>query len=370
MAVLAIRSSCMHSKASYVWSPLLCRTLRETSFLKLAWKIAFLLLAAISTLGAADQSVITLVGGGSTVPLPLYKKWKEVYNKRKETFQMDYVPFGSAEGIQQVANGTSDFGAGEVLLTAEQRSKGNLVELPVAIIGIVPVYNLPGVQEELRFNGEVLAEIFLGDLKNWNDPRLAKLNPGVSLPGTPIQVIYRPGGKGTNYVFSDFLSKTSTKFHDKIGRTPSPAWPVGTAAERSSDMAQKVKDTPGSIGYVELQYVEQYRLAAGSVLNPSGKYVKATNQSIIAACRAVEGTEWDKFAVSLTNTTNAEAFPISSFTWLYVREKSTDLRRAAALSDLLTWVFGDGQRLALQEGYPGLPDQLLAKIKAKAASIQ
>lgn len=360
----------MHRKASYVVSPLLCGTLRETSFLKLAWKIALLLLVAIGSVAAADQTVITLVGGGSTVPLPLYKRWKDAYNKRKESFQMDYVPFGSAEGIQQVANGKSDFGAGEVLLTNEERSKGNLVELPVAIIGIVPVYNLPGVQEELRFNGEVLAEIFLGEIKSWNDPRLSKLNPGVSLPSMPIQVIYRPGGKGTNYVFSDFLSKTSTKFREKIGRTPSPAWPVGTGAERSADMAQKVKDTPGAIGYVELQYVEQYRLGAGSVLNPAGKYVKANNQSITAACRAVEGSDWDKFAISLTNTASAEAFPISSFTWLYVREKSTDLRRAAALADLLTWVFSDGQRLALQEGYPGLPDQLLAKIKARAATIQ
>jgi phosphate transport system substrate-binding protein len=350
-----------------------CRTLREASSMKLIWWAAWLLLFSLfcaCSLLASDQPAIMLVGGGSTVPLPLYKKWKEAYNQRNGPFQMDYVPFGSAEGILQVANGKSDFGAGEVLLNAEERAKGNLVELPVAIIGIVPVYNLPGVHENLRFNGELLAQIFLGEVKSWNDPRITKLNPGVSLPNMAIEVVYRPGGKGTNYVFSDFLSKTSVKFREKIGRTPSPAWPVGVPAERSSDMAQRVKDTPGSIGYVEVQYVDQYQLAAGSVQNPAGKFVKASNQTITAACRAAEGGQWDKLAVSLTNMPGVDSFPIASFTWLYVREKSTDLRRAAALADLLAWVYGDGQKLAVTEGYPGLPDQLLANIKAKAASVK
>lgn len=356
--------------AKSVCVPLLCRTLRDRSSLRLAWWVAFLLLLYVSPLFAADQTTITLVGGGSTVPLPLYKKWKEAYNKRHEAFQMDYVPFGSSEGIEQVSKGKSDFGAGEVLLSPEQRAAGGLVELPVAIIGIVPAYNLPGISEGLRFNGELLAAIYLGEVKNWNDPRITKLNPGVSLPNAPIQVIYRPGGKGTNYVFTDFLSKTSSKFKDKIGRTPSPSWPVGVPAERSADMAQKIKDTPGSIGYVELQYVEQFQLSAGSVLNPAGKFVTASNQSLTAACKSAEGEDWNKFAISLTNASGADAFPIAGFTWVYVREKPTDLRRAAALSDLLGWMFGDGQKLAVAEGYPGLPDQFLTKIKAKAASIR
>lgn len=332
-------------------------------------RVAAMLVFCLCPLFAADQGPVTLVGGGSTVPLPLYKKWKEAYNKRSPNIQMEYVPFGSAEGILQISNGKSDFGAGEVLLTSEERAKGELVQLPVAIIGITPVYNLPGVHEELRFTGELLAEIFLGEIKNWDDPKISKMNPGVSLPNMPIEVIYRPGGKGTNYVFTDFLSKTSTKFRDKIGRSPSPKWPVGTPAERSQDMAQKVKDTPGSIGYVELQYVETFFLSAGSVLNPAGKFVKATDKSVTAACRAVEAGEWDKFAVSLTNAPGADSFPIASFTWLYVREKSTDQRRAAALADLMAWMYGEGQHLALQEGYPGLPDQLLSKIKVKVATI-
>jgi phosphate transport system substrate-binding protein len=332
--------------------------------------IAAILLFCLCPLFAADSSTVTLVGGGSTVPLPLYKKWKEVYNRRSPNIQMEYVPFGSAEGITQISNGKSDFGAGEVLLTQEERAKGGLLQLPVAIIGITPVYSLPGMREELKFTGELLAEIFLGEVKNWNDPRIAKLNPGISLPDLPIQVIYRPAGKGTNYVFTDFLSKSSPKFRDKIGRSPSPSWPVGTPAERSQDMAQKVKQTSGSIGYVELQYVDSYFLTAGSVLNPAGKFVKATDKSVTAACRAVESSEWDKFAVSLTNAPGADSFPIASFTWLYVREKASDQRRAAALLDLMSWMFGEGQRVAFEEGYAGLPDPLLNKIKVIIASIR
>jgi phosphate transport system substrate-binding protein len=337
--------------------------------MKLIWRIACFLLFCVCWLVAADQGTVTLVGGGSTVPLPLYKKWKEVYNKRSESFQMDYVPFGSAEGIVQVAKGKSDFGAGEVLLSADDRAKDGLVELPVAMIGIVPAYNLPGVQG-LRFSGELLAEIFLGEVKNWNDPRIAKINSSVMLPNMPIQVIYRPGGKGTNYVFTDFLSKTSSKFRERIGRTASPSWPLGAPAERSSDMAQKVKDTPGSIGYVEYQYIGQFQLAAGSVLNAAGKFVDANNQTMTSACRAIEGSEWNKFAVSLTNAPGADSYPITSFTWVYVREKPADARRAAALSNLLAWMYGDGQRLAQTQGYPAMPEQLLTNSKAKAASLK
>ncbi len=336
------------------------------------WKkwMTLALLACFSSLFAADQKAIVIVGGGSTVPLPLYKRWKDEYNKLNRPVQMDYVPFGTAEGITQITNGKSDFGAGEVLLTAEERSKGNLTEVPAAIIAIVPVYNLPGVHQELRFSGELLAEIFLGEVKTWNDARITKLNPGAQLPSTPIQVIYRPGGKGTNYVFTDFLSKTSPKFRERIGRTPSPHWPVGVPAERSSDMGEKVKNTPSSIGYIEAQYLDDYRLQGGSVLNSAGKYVKASSQTMLAACHAVEGSDWAKFDVSLTNAPGADSFPITSFTWLYIH-KLTDSGRAAALTDLLSWMFSsNGQKFALSEGYPQMPEALLSRIKAKIISLR
>jgi phosphate transport system substrate-binding protein len=318
---------------------------------------------------AADQKTIVLVGGGSTVPGPLYKRWKEEFNKRTPRLQMDYLPFGTAEGITQIENGKSDFGAGEVALSPEERTKSDLVALPAAIISIVPIYNLPGAHQELRFSGELLAEIFLGEVKTWNDPRILKLNPGASLPDMPIQVIYRPGGKGTNYVFTDFLSKVSPKFHEKIGRTSSPHWPVGTAAERSSDMGEKVKNLQGAIGYIETQYLSEYHVGAGTVLNHSGKYVRASAETMLAAVHSVMDADWTRLAISLTNAPGEDAFPITSFTWLYLR-KPRDAQRAAALNDLLTWMFGEGQGYAAREGYPQLPEPLLAQIKAKARSLR
>ena len=343
------------------------RTRKARAFRLFAW-VAFILVAGLGSLFASDQKTIVLVGAGSSVPVPLYKHWADDYNRSHSTIQLQYMPLGTTEGIKQIANNISDFGAGEVLLTPEERSASNLVELPTALIGIVPIYNLPG-QPELKFSGELLAEIFLGEVKMWNDPRIAKLNPGVTLPNMAITVVYRPGGKGSNFVFTDFLSHASPKFRERIGRTPSPKWPVGQPAERSSDMADRVKNNPGFIGFVEFQWADDNHIPFGSVLNPSGKYVKASPESITAACRAVEGADWSKLAVSLVNAPGADSYPISSFTWLYVPATAKDNNRAAALNNLLNWMYNEGQRAVAQEGYPALPAQLLLKVKAKANTL-
>jgi len=316
------------------------------------------------------QETITLVGSGSSVPAPLYAKWAEAYNKRNPKIQMRYVPLGTSEGIKQISHGSGDFAAGEAQLTAQERKEGDLIELPSIVIGIVPIYNLPGLQTELRFSGEVLAEIYLGQLKTWNASPIAKLNPDASLPNIPIKVVYRPGGKGSNYVFSEFLSKTSPKFRSELGTSPSPKWPVGLPAERSSDMADKVKNEAGSIGYVEAQYAIKTNIPYGRVLNPAGRFVKATPETIAAACHAVETPQWDKFSASLTNAPGEDSFPITSFTWLYLRTKSTDAQRADALADLLNWVYTDGQQLAEQDGYTELPPALLAKVKIRIKSFR
>jgi phosphate transport system substrate-binding protein len=316
------------------------------------------------------QDSIILVGSGSSVPAPLYNRWVAEFNKRSPAVQLRYLAIGTSEGIKQIAKGSGDFGAGEVQLTAAERTDMNLVELPTVMIAIVPMYHLPGIHQELRFSGELLAEIFLGDIKNWNDPQIAKLNPGVSFPDMPIKVFYRPGGKGTNYVFTDFLSKTSSKFRTRIGVTPSPSWPVGAPAERSSDMVDKVKGETGSIGYGELQYSVKGDVAYGKVLNAAGKFVKASPESILAACRAVEAPGWDKFAGSLTNPPGADSFPITSFTWLYLKTSSSDAKRAGALAGFLNWAYTDGELLAGQEGYSELPQQLLTKVRAKANSLK
>jgi phosphate transport system substrate-binding protein len=332
------------------------------------WLTAIVIVLGLWQPLSPAQSVV-LVGVGSSVPLPLYTKWAQEYNQRGPKFQMRYLALGTSEGINQVAHGSGDFGAGEVPLDAKQRTAGKLTEVPAAIIGIVPIYNLPSVHGELRLSGELLAGIFLGRVKTWNSPAMAKLNPGISLPNLPIQVIYRPAGKGSNYVFSEFLSKTSAQFRSEIGISPSPKWPVGVPAERSSDMAEKVKSEPGSIGYVELQYAVDMHVPYGLVQSPSGAFVKASTKTITAACEAVESPRWDRFAASLTDAPGPDSYPITSFTWIYVPAESRDSSRAAAMTDLLQWMFSDGQRIAVDLNYSALPPALLNKVRAKVSTL-
>jgi phosphate transport system substrate-binding protein len=331
---------------------------------------AVLVAAGLFQRASFAQDAIVLIGSGSSVPAPLYNRWVAEYNKRSPAIQFRYLPIGASEGINSVSKGSGDFAAGEVLLTASERAAASLEELPTVIIAIVPYYHLPGPHPDLRFTGELLAEIFLGEVKRWNDPRITKLNPNAVLPDMPIKVFYRPGGKGTNYVFSDFLSKSSSKFRTRIGTSPSPKWPVGEPAERSSDMVDKVKGETGSIGYGELQYAIKGDIAYGNVQNAAGNFIKASPETIATACKSVEAPSWDKFAVTLTNGPGAESYPLTSFTWLYVRTGISDARRTSALVDLLNWIYTDGQQIGGQEGYSELPQQLLVKVKAKANSLK
>lgn len=315
----------------------------------------------------AQNTVI--VGSGSSIPAPLYNRWAQEYGKRNPKIQLRYVPIGTSEGIKQISHGAGDFGAGEARLTDKERKEGDLIELPAVLIGIVPIYNLPGIPQELRLSGEVLAEIFLGEIKTWNAASIAKLNPDLALPNLRIQVINRPGGKGSNYVFTDFLSKTSPKFRAKIGVTASPSWPVGTPAERSADMVDKVKSEAGTIGFVELQYALKANIPTAAVLNPAGKYVRASAETISAACEAVEAPRWSSFSASLTNASGADSFPIVSFTWIYLRTESSDSARSAALHSLLDWIYSDGQQYAAEEGYSGLPQPLLAAARKRVQEL-
>jgi phosphate transport system substrate-binding protein len=329
---------------------------------------AFFALSAGGSFAQAQHEIV-LVGSGSSVPAPLYTRWTQDYGKRNPNIQMRYLSVGTSEGIKQISHGSGDFGAGEAQLTDKERKDGSLIELPVVIIGIVPVYNLPDVHEQLRLSGDVLAGIFLGDVKTWNAPQIAKLNPNITLPNLAIKVINRPAGKGSNFVFTDFLSKSSSKFRAEVGVSPSPKWPVGEPAERSSDMADKVKNTPGSIGYVEYQYAVKGSIPQAAVLNPAGKFVKASAESLAASCTAAEEPRWDNFSASLTNTAGPDSFPITSFTWIYLRTAPSDPARAAALGDFLNWIYSDGQKLALQEGYSDLPAPLLVAVRKKVKTL-
>jgi phosphate transport system substrate-binding protein len=339
----------------------------QHSFLPV-WLLLLLILSLCTTV--ATQSAVILVGSGSTVPAPLYNRWAQEYGRHNPRVQVRYVPIGTSEGISQIANGSGDFGAGEVRLTDKERKEGGLTELPAVLIAIVPIYNVPDVQQELRVSGEVLAEIFLGDVRTWSAPAIAKLNPGVTLPNLRIEVVNRPAGKGSNYVLTDFLSKASAKFRSEIGVTASPKWPVGVPAERSSDMVDKVKSEPGAIGFVELAYAMNSKLPTFAVLNPAGKFVRASGETIAAACHAAEAPRWNSFSATLTNAPGADSFPITSFSWIYLRTSSSDAARADALGDFLGWIYSDGQQFASQEGYAELPPELLGPVRGKVKELR
>ena len=340
--------------------------MRRTSYSVLG--LACLLTCFFHWTAHAQQRLI-LVGSGSTVPGPLYTLWADAYNARSHNVQVRYLAVGTSEGLRQLEQGATDFGAGEAVLSPAEMQSRNLVLMPTVLVGIVPIYNVPGVSQRLRFSGDVLADIYLGEIKSWKHPRIARLNPGAAIPDVPIRVIYRPEGKGSNFIFSDFLSKTSASFRSRVGRSASPKWPVGEPANRSSDMAEKVRTTTGAIGFIELNYAVKQRIAYASVRNSAGEFVAASAESLRFACQTVWRAGAREMAISLTDAPGQESYPITSFTWIYLRAHDTDPARGAAVRELLKWAFNDGQELATHEGYAALPLDVLSEAKAKLNSM-
>lgn len=331
--------------------------------------VLFLLCSAASY----SQNIIALVGSGSNLPTPLYSHWVDEYNKLNSTVQVRYLSTGTVKGIEDISRGVGDFAAGEVPMSDEQlkSAKIPILHIPTVLVAIVPIYHVPGVKGNLRFSGPVLAEIFLGLIKSWDDPQLKELNPGQALPHLDIAVVHRTDGKGSNYIFSDYLSKTSAKWRSQIGKTPSPAWPVGVSANRGEDMMEKVKGTSGSIGYIEMGFtIGDTSVGVGHVENGSGKFVGATQSTIAAAFHAAEKSIPADFRASLTNGQGNDAYPIVSFTWLYVPEKSADQERSRALANFLEWALSMGQQTAEQHGYTPLPASLAPKVLAKVHTIR
>jgi len=239
------------------------------------------------------------------------------------------------------------------------------------LVAIVPIYRLPGeTQPELNFSGELLAEIFLGNVKNWKDTRIAKINPGVDLPDLPITVVHRSAGKGSNYILTDFLSKASPQWKSKIGKSASPEWPVGEDTNRSEDMVDKVSTTNGAIGFVELNYAQRKDLGAGSVENGAGLFIRATPASIAAACAANQKRGEADFGSSLTNAESKDAYPMTSFTRVYAVASGMDPSRLQGLKDFWTWALTAGQDTAAQLGYTPLPAPIAAKARDAVNSIQ
>jgi len=333
---------------------------------------ALLLTLAVLTPVAADgQGSTVLVVTGSSMPEPLYLRWNDEYHKQHPSVQVRYLPEGSGAGASRVLTETGDFAGGDAPIPEKdlKAAATKVVELPTVLIGIVVIYNLPGKTGELRLTGPVLANIFLGKITAWNDPALVKLNPDANLPALAIQVFHRSAGKGSSYILSDYLSKASPEFLARVGRSESPSWPVGMTAGRSQDMTDRVAATSGAIGYTESNMAEKAALRMASVRNAEGEFVRPSVRSIAAAAKALTSRTED-FRISLTNAPGKDTYPISSFTWFYVPAVAKDSERGRAVEEYLKWVYTSGEKIAQEQGYPPLPEELLAKVMAKAETIR
>lgn len=329
--------------------------------------------AALAVPGATvGQTSTVLVVTGSSMPEPLYARWNDEYHKQQPNVQIRYLPEGSGAGAVRALTGSGDFAGGDAPIPEKdlKASANKVVELPTVLIGIVVVYNLPGAAGELRLTGPLLASIFMGKTASWNDPALAKLNPEMRLPAIPIRVVHRAPGKGSSYILTDYLSKMSPEFLKTVGRSESPNWPAGTSAGRSQDMVEKVLAAAGTIGYTELNIAERSSLHMASIRNAEGEFVRPSVRSISAAAIALMSKADADFRISLTNAPGKDSYPISSFTWFYVPAVSKDSQRGRAIAEYLRWVYTSGEKIAQEQGYPPLPDQLLAKVSARAATIR
>jgi phosphate transport system substrate-binding protein len=332
----------------------------------------FFALLLLLTVAARGQEKTVLVETGSNMPEPLYKMWIDAYHKQQQSTEIRYMAVGTSESARNVLAGSGDFGGGDAPIPESQlrSAKKSILELPAVLIGIVVIYELPDVKGELKLTGPVVANIFLGKIKAWNDSAIAKLNPEMKLPDLPIQVLHRTDGKGSNYILSDYLAKVSPEFLSTAGRGESPKWPVGQSFQRSQDLVAKLRTTPGAVGYTELNLAASSAVRIASIKNAAGEFVKPSTKSIAAAASSSGSKMNNDFRVSLTNAPGKESYPISSFTWIYVPAVAKDPERGRAVANYLKWVYTSGQKIAQEQGYATLPEDVLEKVVAKASTIR
>jgi phosphate transport system substrate-binding protein len=328
--------------------------------------------AGVLALAAIGASAQNLNGAGATFPYPIYSKWFSEYNQQHPSVKINYQSIGSGGGIRQVSDGIVDFGASDVTMTDEQlaQAKVKVIAIPTVLGAVVPVYNLPGVKKDLNFSGDVIADIYLGKITKWNDARIAKDNPGVSLPDNAILPVYRSEGSGTTFIFTDYLSKVSPDWLSKVGRNASVKWPTGIGQKGNEGVAGMVRQSPNSFGYVELIYALQNKMSFGSVKNASGKFVKASTEGVTAAAAAAAKSMPADYRVSITNAAGAASYPISSFTWLLVPTHSTDAAKTKALKDFLNWMLDRGELEASALSYASLPKQVQDMVRKTVAQIK
>jgi phosphate transport system substrate-binding protein len=314
-------------------------------------------------LAAPAPAPMLINGAGASFPYPIYSKWFDEYHKLHPDVQINYQSIGSGGGIRQVLAGTVDFGATDGPMSDEQlgHAKTRILHFPTVLGAVVPTYNIPGISQELKFTPQALAGIYLGKITKWNDEELTRTNPGASLPGADIVVVHRSDGSGTSYVWTDYLSKVSGEWRTRVGKGTSVNWPVGLGGKGNEGVAGLVKQTPNSIGYVELIYAIQSKLPYGLVRNSSGNFIRAELASVTAAAAAAAKEMPDDFRVSITNPAGENAYPVASFTWLLVPAIIEDETKRQVIVEFLRWMLTEGQKHAEPLAYARLPKEVVAK---------
>ena len=322
------------------------------------------------------EGTLSINGAGATFPYPIYSKWFDEYHKKNANTQINYQSIGSGGGIKQVTEGTVDFGATDGPMNDEQlkayqdKHGSGILHFPTVLGAVVPTYNIAGVDATLNFTPEALAGIFLGKVTKWNDPAIAGANPSTKLPPADIVVVHRADGSGTTYCWTDYLSKVSEEWKTKVGKGTSVNWPVGLGGKGNEGVTGTIKNTPNSIGYVELIYAETNKIPYGSVKNSSGAFVKASLAAVSAAAAGAAKDMPDDFRVSITNAPGKETYPISTFTWLLIPEKFSDAAKRDAIKGFVKWAVTDGQGYAEGLAYAKLPREVVAKEMKAIGKIQ
>ncbi len=334
-------------------------------------KLSFLLAGIVSLSSVALQAQ-NINGAGATFPNPIYSRWFIEFAKVSSGVHINYQPIGSGGGIRQVSEGTVDFGATDGPMSDEQirTARVKTVHVPTVLGAVVPVYNLPGLNKELNFSPDVIAGVYLGKITKWNDPLLSRDNPGVNLPNEAILPVYRSDGSGTTYIFTDYLSKVSKEWSDKVGKNTSVKWPTGIGQKGNEGVAGMVRQSPYSFGYVELIYAVQNKMPYGAVRNSAGKFVKASTDSVTEAATSAAKNMPADYRVSITNAQGAATYPIASFTWLLIPTHTTDPSKARALQDFLSWMLDHGEAEAASMTYAPLPKAVQDSVRKTIQTIR
>ena len=335
-------------------------------------RIAAALVGLTAAVGApADAQSLT--GAGATFPNPIYTKWFDAYHK-KTGVQINYQSIGSGGGIRQFTEGTVDFGASDGPMNESQIAavNGNVLHVPTVLGAVVVTYNLPALGDtKLKLDGNALVDIFMGRIIKWNDPKLAKLNPGVKLPDLDLVVVHRSDGSGTSYIFTDFLNKFSREWRDKVGYATSVNWPVGLGGKGNEGVTQQIKQTEGAIGYVELIYALSNGLGFAQIQNSAGKFIEPSLGSVTSAAASAKLKPDTDFRDSITNPPGDDAYPIASFTWLLVQKDANDAAKAKLIKDFLTWMITpEAQKMAEELKYAPLPADVVKLVQARLGTLK